>query len=120
MYMIKIEDLSCITMYKIYKIHKSRNKYNKRVLHEDDLFSLELDDMVVHFKTKYESSIDGTLNELVRKLRRQVITKITILEKVRYDYKCIYINFNNEVTVTIRSSNLENELYVYVEGDKDA
>ena len=118
--MIKIEDLSCITMYKIYKIHKSRNKYNKRVLHEDDLFSLELDDMVVHFKTKYESSIDGTLNELVRKLRRRVITKITILEKVRYDYKCIYINFNNEVTVTIRSSNLENELYVYVEGDRDA
>ena len=120
MYMIKIEDLSCITMYKIYKIHKSRNKYNKRVLHEDDLFSLELDDMVVHFKTKYESSIDGTLNELVRKLRRRVITKINILEKVRYDYKCIYINFNNEVTVTIRSSNLENELYVYVEGDRDA
>lgn len=118
--MIKIEDLSRITMYKIYKIHKSRNKYNKRVLHEDDLFSFELDDMVVHFKTRYESSIDGGLDELVRKLRRHVITKITILEKIRYDYKCIYISFNNEVTVTIRSSNLENELYVYVEGDRDA
>jgi len=50
--------------------------------------------MIVHFKTKYESSIDGGLDELVRKLRRHVITKITILEKVRYDYKCIYISFN--------------------------
>lgn len=118
--MIKIEDLSCITMYKIYKIHKSRNKYNKKRLHDNDLFSLELDDMVVHFKTKYPSSIDGGLNEFVRKLRRNVITKITILEKIRCDYKCIYVSFNNEVTITIRSSNLENELYVYVEGDKDA
>ena len=119
--MIKIEDLSCITLYKIYKIHKSRNKYNKRVLHEDDLFSFELDDnMIVHFKTRYESAIDGGLDELVRKLRRHVITKITILEKVRYDYKCIYISFNNEVTVTIRSSNIENELLVYVEGDSNA
>ena len=119
--MIKIEDLSCITMYKIYKIHKSRNKYNKRVLHEDDLFSFELDDnMIVHFKTRYESAIDGGLDELVRKLRRHVITKITILEKVRYDYKCIYISFNNGVTITIRSSNIENELLVYVEGDNNA
>ena len=119
--MIKIEDLSCITMYKIYKIHKSRNKYNKSRLNDDDLFSFELDDnMIVHFKTKYESAIDGGLDELVRKLRRHVITKITILEKVRYDYKCIYISFNNEVTITIRSSNLENELLVYVEGDNNA
>ena len=119
--MIKIEDLSCITMYKIYKIHKSRNKYNKRVLHEDDLFSFELDDnLVVHFKTRYESAIDGGLDALVRKLRRHIITKITILEKVRYDYKCIYVSFNNEVTVTIRSSNIENELLVYVEGDSNA
>ena len=119
--MIKIEDLSCITMYKIYKIYKSRNKYNKRVLHEDDLFSFELDDnMIVHFKTRYESAIDGGLDELVRKLRRHVITKITILEKIRYDYKCIYVSFNNEVTVTIRSSNIENELLVYVEGDNNA
>ena len=119
--MIKIEDLSCITMYKIYKIHKSRNKYNKRVLHEDDLFSFELDDnMIVHFKTRYESAIDSGLDELVRKLRRHIITKITIIEKVRYDYKCIYVSFNNEVTVTIRSSNIENELLVYVEGDNNA
>lgn len=119
--MIKIEDLSCITMYKIYKIHKSPNKYNKRRLHEDDLFSLELDDnMVVHFKTKHLSTIDGGLDEFVRKLRRNVITKITVSEKIRYDYKCIYVSFNNEVTITIRSSDLENELYVYVEGDRDA
>lgn len=119
--MIKIEDLSCITMYKIYKIHKCHNKYNKRRLNCDDLFSFELDDnMIVHFKTKYESSIDSGLNELVRKLRRQVITRITIEEKVRYDYKCIYVSFNNEVIITIRSSNLDNELLVYVEGDKNA
>ena len=110
--MIKIEDLSCITMYKI---------YNKRRLNCDDLFSFELDDnMIVHFKTRYESSIDSGLNELVRKLRRQVITRITVEEKVRYDYKCIYVSFNNEVIITIRSSNLDNELLVYVEGDKNA
>lgn len=119
--MIKIEDLSCITMYKIYKIHKSRNKYNKRRLHDDDLFSLELDDnMVVHFKTKYPSTIDGGLDEFVRKLRRKVITKLTVSEKIRYDYKCIYMNFNNEVVVTLLTSNLDNELCVYVEGDRDA
>ena len=119
--MIKIEDLSCITMYKIYKIHKCHNKYNKRRLNCDDLFSFELDDnMIVHFKTKHKSSIDSGLNELVRKLRRKVVTSITILEKVRYDYKCIYLTFNDIVTITIRSSNLDNELLVYVEGDKNA
>ena len=118
--MIKIEDLSCITMYKIYKIHKCHNKYNKRRLHDDDLFSFELDDMIIHFKTKYKSFIDSNLDEIVRKLRRKVVTRITILEKVRYDYKCIYLTFNDTVTVTIRSSNLDNELLVYVEGDKNA